>query len=303
LDAEVEQEEQVAKKKKPFKRKEPPVLLVGIYSAPTQEASDRRKEVRDTYWKHRFFHRGGPAVAKFVVGWSDKDDEGTRLLKADTDARPKDFIIVDVKESYFNLTQKTLQFFRWAALKSEARFVLKMDDDTFPHIEASVNYLRQQTGDYLHLGLMFPCAPVLKFTKWAEYESVWNHTFFPKYMQGSGYFVTNALAKEIAVTNYDKSKARMLSNEDAAVGLWIELLRWEDPNIEIEQHGVPATLSGCQPTDLLSMNNMIGYMSCYWNRHTRGEKDVCCNGPLNALTQSLLQVRAKVKMRTRCYGE
>eukprot|EP00928_Gymnodinium_smaydae_P052764 TRINITY_DN36933_c0_g1_i1.p1 TRINITY_DN36933_c0_g1~~TRINITY_DN36933_c0_g1_i1.p1 ORF type:complete len:577 (-),score=151.20 TRINITY_DN36933_c0_g1_i1:49-1779(-) len=290
------------------------LLMMGIYTAPTEEGRARREEIRNSFWKHPLLKAGGPVKAKFVVGWTDRADAGAVALRRDVQRFPRDFLHVRVKESYGNLTRKTLAFFRWFAQTGPARYVLKMDDDTFPHLDNIVGYLNPLTEPYLHLGLLWPCAPVLRTTKWAEDRQQWNHSFFPKYMQGSGYFLSLPLARELAgPAHFKRSKASLLRNEDAAVGVWIEKARWEDPNIKIVQRNVPTTLTGCRSTDLLSMNNQIGYMKCYWRRYMRSEKDVCCRGPLKHLTQSLMQVSSSVKLasraraaaraRTRCYSE
>eukprot|EP00927_Polykrikos_kofoidii_P079176 TRINITY_DN75962_c0_g1_i1.p1 TRINITY_DN75962_c0_g1~~TRINITY_DN75962_c0_g1_i1.p1 ORF type:complete len:358 (+),score=49.72 TRINITY_DN75962_c0_g1_i1:151-1224(+) len=269
------------------------LLFVGVYTAPTKDARQRREEIRATYWNHPLLKPGGPVEAKFIVGWSTETNEETRALEEDIGQRPTDFLRVDVLETYSNLTRKSMAFLRWFAGHGRAAFVLKMDDDTFPHFGPIVNQLREEVRPLSHLGMLFPCAPVLKFTKWAENEQVWNHSFFPKYMQGSGYFLSAPLVRLIAGEHYDRNAKKMLNNEDAAVGVWIEMLRWEDPNVDVEQRSVSSTLTGCQPGDLLSMNNQLGYMRCYWNRFLRGENDVCCYGPLDHLRQSLLQRRTR----------
>eukprot|EP00448_Togula_jolla_P028679 CAMPEP_0170625388 /NCGR_PEP_ID=MMETSP0224-20130122/30730_1 /TAXON_ID=285029 /ORGANISM="Togula jolla, Strain CCCM 725" /LENGTH=391 /DNA_ID=CAMNT_0010951955 /DNA_START=107 /DNA_END=1282 /DNA_ORIENTATION=- len=288
---------------------EDPILFVGVYTAPTEVARERRIEIRQTYWRDKLLKRnGGPIEARFIVGRADEGGDAQNMLEKELAAHPEDFLQLPVHEGYTNLTAKTLAFLRWFSLNSRARFVLKMDDDTFPHFNAITPVLEATTAKYAHLGLLFPCAPVLKQTKWAENPLVWNHSFFPKYMQGSGYFLSAPLAQELSVRRHDQNRARMLNNEDAAVGLWIEMERWDSPSFDVDQRHVSSTLSGCAPKDLVSMNNMPGYMRCYWARKMRGEEDVCCYGPLSNLRQSLLQTKARVQARahteaaTRCYG-
>jgi len=278
------------------------LLFIGVYTSPTTEGRDRRQEIRDSYWNHRELRRNGLVEAKFVVGRPRNDDVGAKALKQELKDMPDDFVQIDMLEGYHNLTQKTIDIMNWFALHSKAKFMLKMDDDTYPHIDTIIDYLQEETVEYLHMGLMFPCAPVLKMTKWAEDLRIWNHTFFPKYMQGSGYFLSAPLVKSIALEHYDLNVNRMLNNEDASVGLWTEMERWADPNIEIEQRNIAATLTGCTHDDLLSMNNQLGYMNCYWKRELRGEEDICCHGSLNKTNvtkpQSLLQVGARQRSKT-----
>lgn len=279
--------------------KQEPLLFAGVYTAPTDEARQRRQEIRATYWTHWLLQPGGPVEAKFVVGWTEKTDPNALALQEEARLQPDDFLVLDVRESYNNLTMKTMMFLRWFVLHGRAAYVLKMDDDTFPHFDPIVTQLRQEANDYSHFGLLFSCAPVLKETKWAENPQVWNHSFFPRYMQGSGYFLSSSLVHELAGRSYERNSRKMLNNEDAAVGVWIDLMRKENPKVHVEQRAIGATLTGCQPDDLLSMNNQIGYMNCYWRRFLRGEKDICCYGPLNNLRQSLLQLGSRTRTSAR----
>lgn len=288
-----------------------PLLFVAVYSAPGRKAAAQRTEIRDTYWRHPLLQHGGPIVARFVVGHAKQNTTEAEALDAEMKAYPNDFLRLDIDEDYNLLTVKTMSLFQWFAKSSRARWLLKLDDDTFPHLEAIMTRLVQETAPNLELGMLFGCAPVLNHTKWAEDPKVYNHSHYPKYMQGSGYFLTADLVREIAVKRYEQNSKYILHNEDAAVGNWIEMQKRDDPSWPIELKEIQASISGCKPGDLLSMNNQPGYMRCYWGRKLRGEQDICCNGPLNHLKQSFLQrsmltrrhmVRDKVKAKgAGCY--
>lgn len=281
-----------------------PLLFVGIYSAPGDKAAQRRKEIRETYWNHPLLRNGHTMHAKFVVGWAPENSPEEKELEKEVAHRPNDFLRLNINERYELLTLKTMALLRWFAQTGPAKWLLKLDDDTFPHLDIIADRLRNERSRYVEMGLMFPCAPVLKETKWAEDPNLWNQSHFPKYMQGSGYFLSEDLIKVLAEDRYEHNKKFMLHNEDAAIGVWMEMAKVANPSLPLELKAVGSTLTGCQPGDLLSMNNQPGYMKCYWGRKLRGEEDICCYGPLNNLRQSFLQ-RSAVYHRHRlavgCY--
>lgn len=281
-----------------------PLLFVGIYTAPTKEGAERRAEIRDTYWQHPLLQ--GPCSkiqAKFIVGSAVPGSKRALKLEEEIKSSPKDFLRLSLLESYATLSTKTMALMRWFALNQPAQWLLKLDDDTFPHFNTIEKRLSSETSKYIEMGLMFNCAPVLKETKWAEDPTIYNHSYFPPYMQGSGYFLTADLVHELADIRYEKNLKKLLHNEDAAIGVWIRMKKEEEPDWQVELKESPSTLTGCSPDDMLSMNNQPGYMRCYWGRYLRGEQDVCCYGPLNALTQSFLQRRSTLRARRRRQGE
>lgn len=281
-----------------------PMLFVGIYTAPGEKAALRRKEIRETYWNHEFLKAGHKIIAKFVIGWAATNSPEEKELEKEIASRPSEFLRVNVNERYENLTQKTMALLKWFAQTSPAKWLLKLDDDTFPHFDEIATRLSQEQSRYVEMGMMFDCAPVLKETKWAEDPNLWNQTHFPKYMQGSGYFLSEDLIRVLAEERYEHNKKFLLHNEDAAIGVWMEMAKVANPSWQVQLKPVLSTLTGCQPGDLLSMNNQPGYMKCYWGRKMRGEKDICCYGPLNNLRQSFLQRSAvyhRQRLRVGCY--
>jgi len=212
---------------------------------------------------------------------------------------PQDFLHLAVTDHYSNLTQKTLKLLEWFATYSRAMYLLKLDDDSYPHFDTIVPRLRGEDAKYVQLGMLLRCNPVLNDTKWAEESSMWPHSFYPKHMQGSGYFLSADLVQEFVARRTRTPPAERISlhNEDATLGVLMELDKQADPGFPVHLKNVAATISGCGAGDLISMNNLPGYMTCYWNRRIRGEKDICCYGPLNKLRQSFLQKGSSVVRR------
>lgn len=256
------------------KTEEPLFLFVGVVTAPGYFL--RREYIRKAWLRNPNIGVGRPIEARFFVG--EPQAEHAAALQREADEMG-DIVQLPMHDSYDNLTAKTLELIRWAVFYKEAKFVMKMDDDTYPNFHNLLPILRDTTAKYSLLGHIFSCAPVLNFTKWAEKKEVYNQPFYPTYAQGSGYILSFELARDIGVTRYEDHKLTMLHNEDASVGLWIrrdKLLNIDLKDVVFKDLAARSTLYGCSENDLLSMNLQKKQMPCMWEKEASGSRNVCC---------------------------
>ncbi|KAK8764334.1 hypothetical protein V5799_033058 [Amblyomma americanum] len=103
---------------------------------------EARATVRDTW--------GRDAAAKnvsvlFIVGKPEDKPSGRAIgesLKNES-ARYRDVIQADFRDSYRNLTLKTVLLLKWAYVHcSRTRFIFKADDDVFVNVENLLNFLK-----------------------------------------------------------------------------------------------------------------------------------------------------------------
>lgn len=253
---------------------EPLFLFVGVVTAPGYFL--RREYIRKSWMSSPDVGPGRAVEARFFVG--EPKPEDVEALQKEID-RYDDIVQLPVADSYDNLTAKTLELLRWSVFYKEAKFVMKLDDDTYPNFRNLLPILRSSMAPYSLHGHIFTCAPVLNFTKWAERSEVYNQPFYPTYAQGSGYILSYELAKDIGVDRYQDHKATMLHNEDASVGFWIR----RDELVDINMKGIvyndlapKSTLYGCREGDVLSMNLQVTQMPCMQRKEAQGQQNVCC---------------------------
>jgi len=118
----------------------PPMVFVGIYSARAN--FEKRKAVRETWGR----------VLKEVYGFKYKfflgaASEGAALddvrIRFELDTHD-DLIFLDASEGYRMNSQKGLLFLEWIALRVEAEFLLKVDDDVYLRPAPLIEQLRER---------------------------------------------------------------------------------------------------------------------------------------------------------------
>lgn len=273
------------------------LLFVGVISSPSYAA--QRDYIRHGWMQSPLIGIGRPVDVRFFIG-IPKSAEAQILAREQRDHQ--DIIQLNAPEGYGNLTAKTLGMLRWVTTYKKVKYVMKVDDDTYPNFNGLLPMLMQSTDKYSLHGHIFPCAPVLNFTKWAESPRIFNQAFYPTYAQGSAYIVSWDLAVDLGRTYYADHKRNMLHNEDASVGLWIRRDRILDPElmgvkfVDIQR----TTLYGCSAGDMISMNIQSHLMPCMYEKQKRGEESFCCpemykRGKLDYKTQDTLLQRRQSK--------
>lgn len=276
-------------------------LFIGVITAPNKQ--DRRDEIRQTWLKDPLVSSGVVTVRFFMGNPGESRDAVAKEMNVHGD-----IVMLDVEEGYDRLTKKTYSFLTWVMKNREEGFVMKLDDDTWPHLWKLVPKLRELEGQYKFalMGHIFPCAPVLHGTKWAEDPAIYNYEFFPTYAQGSGYILTLPLVREMLAEHQSNQPRprKLLHNEDASVGYWIKMDMLNTPSLKVNYINLYSTLYGCDSRDFLTMNLWSGDMRCMRENKLSGKSNICCvkKGTNNLqVAPSFVQASAPSK-RLGCFG-
>lgn len=242
-----------------------PLLFLAVYTG--RGYSDQRVDVRRSWLKHSSL-ASGTAKSYFFVGEADPADPSadnvTSQLAKEMEMH-KDIIELPVIDNYKNLNLKTSALLDWFSRERPARFLAKVDDDTFPHLNLLLPRLHDLTSENVYMGLLFKCAPVSRTGRWAE-KSEYTGSMYPWYMQGPAYFLDLSLVEKIVAMQ----NRTFVTNEDAMVGLWISQLNLT--GVPVEYVPLASSQEGCTPEDYLSQNLPLGAMPAMWERGS------CC-GP------------------------
>ncbi|XP_049267955.1 beta-1,3-galactosyltransferase 4-like [Rhipicephalus sanguineus] len=128
----------------------PEFLAIVVCSAV--DHFEQRAVVRDTWARDA---ASGRSSVFFLIGFADNTPSGVILQErvADESARYGDIIQADFRDTYRNLTLKSVFLLKWAFMYcSRAQFLLKTDDDVFVNVPNMVHLLtalqsaRRQTG-------------------------------------------------------------------------------------------------------------------------------------------------------------
>jgi len=250
---------------------EAPLLFVAIYTGP--QYGSRRADIRASWLRHPLLAPGGPVAFRFVVGAVNPVDVSVAdAFEAEVSQFRSQFLRLPIEDGYHQLTNKTFALFSWFAEQRPAPFLMKLDDDSFPHIEKLVNLLERQKQRYAYMGLFTECGEVEYTGKWAESCTEFNSSVYPLYAQGPGYILSAELVVEAARSA--ASDGRCLVNEDVSVGSWVRIVNASEAT---PVHVLPlsSTMNACSPGDFLSLNMNSSAFHCMWERWRQG-RAVCC---------------------------
>jgi len=250
------------------------LLFLAIYSGP--QYGSRRADIRASWLHHPLLAPGGPVTFRFVIGNSfDLETVNASVahaFEAEVSQFANQFLRLPVEDGYHQLTNKTFALFRWFAEQRPARFLMKLDDDSFPHMERLLNLLKEQKQLHAYMGLFTECGTVQFEGKWAESCAAFHSKVYPLYAQGPGYILSAELVVETARTA--ASDSRCLSNEDVSVGSWVRMVNASEAT-SVHVVPLPSTMNACSPGDVLSLNMNSSAFHCMWERWRQGQ-DACC---------------------------
>ncbi|CAN8009237.1 unnamed protein product, partial [Ixodes pacificus] len=198
-----------------------PFLVILIASAP--ENIRQRNAIR-TAWS-RGLNRSPPAaLTVFLVGKTENPERDKVI--ANEVKEEGDILLGNYKDSYRNLTLKTVHGFIWAGMHLKPLYVLKTDDDCFVNTEAKTSTVEtplsilsgfQEYPSALYVGSIRWENEVVRDAqnRWYVSEQDFSASQYPPYTSGAGYVLdAAALNLFIRTVRY----VRPFANEDAYVG-------------------------------------------------------------------------------------
>ncbi|XP_076101529.1 beta-1,3-galactosyltransferase 1-like [Mytilus galloprovincialis] len=173
-------------------------VLIMIMSSPQNKLS--RDAIRDTWLKHTKMNKGNIRYV-FLLG----ESQMTKELEEEN-FQTMDIILGSFKDTYNNLTYKTMMSFQWATKHCRnAQFVMKTDDDVYVHIPGLKRVINEN-ANALQNAVGGRCQRIAspirdKRSKWyASFESYPDKTY-PGYCSGTGYVTSlNVITKIVEIS-------------------------------------------------------------------------------------------------------
>lgn len=199
--------------------RDPPFLVLMVPVAPKNAAA--RNAIRRTWGKEPVV-LGQRVLTMFMLGQAEG---GPNSLNQEN-LQHHDLIKSDFKDSYLNLTIKTMVIMHWLSTRcTNARFAMKVDSDVFLNIDNLVDMLKKpQIPQVNYLtGMLMWNRPVIrsKDSKWYVPEEMYPEPQYPTYVLGAGYVFSNDLpAKLVDISRTIKP----FNIEDAYIGMCMKKL-------------------------------------------------------------------------------
>ena len=181
-----------------------------------------RRVLRNT-WANPIFYDNQKFRVVFMVGQSTNETVNEMVkqeMKIHGDIVQENFL-----DSYRNLTLKTLMGLRWSSTYcSNAKFILKIDDDVIMNTKYLLNYLEEN----MNISKSFICYNLINSTvdrnqnaKWYMSYDEYNLDILPNYCQGSAYMLTNDITSMLVENSF---KIKRIYLEDAYLGILAKYL-------------------------------------------------------------------------------
>jgi len=143
------------------------------------------------------------------------------ILTRELNNKP-DVIVVDMFDVYRNLAEKLKLAYLWIIENTEAKYVLKMDDDSFARVDSVQHWLMNRVNPpkYEIIAGKFNTGHPVRHGKWAETKYKPNE--YPPWPSGSGHIVSRPVIKYMH-DNIDTWVS--YQGEDTSMGIWMENVR------------------------------------------------------------------------------
>lgn len=169
------------------------VLIVVVATQFTTH--HRRHMIRSTWGSLPRYHSMATKVV-FFAGLTLLTTENLRL-QAEA-AKYRDMVIINQKENYFNLTQKSVVMLRWATeFCSKARYILKTDDDCFNDLAKFVDFVSNSwlPTEFIAGHCMNTAKPIRLINhRFFISNEYYPHNYYPRYCMGAAYIVSRKAA-------------------------------------------------------------------------------------------------------------
>lgn len=210
----------LAEKSFSFKKKENSIsknkrdtfLFIAVLTSP--KGRERRDAIRKT-WFSDMKRVNSSITAKFVIGVKDLPVKDWEDLKQENRKFGDILFLSELKDSYYELTNKVLQTFMWVDENLKFSYLLKVDDDSFVRLDVIISELEKSLQrSKLYWGFFRGDAHVKFRGSWTEKNWHLCDRYLP-YAQGGGYILSSDLVNFVA---QNADLFQKFNSEDVSVG-------------------------------------------------------------------------------------
>lgn len=196
-------------------RKDTYFLFIMVLTSP--KGKERRDALRKT-WLSNMKTLNCSLIARFIIGVKELPQEDRKNLEEENERYQDILFLPELKDSYYELTNKVLKSFEWIDQNVNSSYLLKVDDDSFVRLDVIISELKSTSPrKNLYWGFFRGDAHVKFAGSWREKNWHLCDRYLP-YAQGGGYILSSDLVNFIA-RNADL--LQRFNSEDVSVGRWI----------------------------------------------------------------------------------
>ena len=214
---------------------------IAVLVLSSRDHFEHRKAIRETWGNNSvnvFFIVGSqycklppgyriPYTCRYIGKPLNQDDvedhryqevQITRDLIKEKREHPDDMVVLPIIDVYRSLTKKMKYAYGWIVNNTNAKWILKVDDDMVVRTQAVFEIVRNYTNNtFTVIGCISYNGTVLRRGKWAEFKYAPKR--YPPFPVGScGYIISRDIAEYFA--EY-QNELHEYQGEDVSVGIWL----------------------------------------------------------------------------------
>ena len=251
------------------------ILVMSLHNMTSQ-----RQAIRDTWgsvsnsysWPNSNQHFSIEVF--FVLGINKNSSLNTEV--AMEAAERMDVIVAQFDDSYFNLTLKVLLAFKWTRdFCSTAKYVMKVDEDTYINIPKFVDLLHSQQLNNTILGPYFFNDLVFRIGKYAVSKSNFPAPKYPPHLKGNAYVMPSDVSMKIlAVSEY----MPYVNIEDCAItGILAKIFNFRHIGFTRKQYHLYKAASSCELVTGSKIVSQQIFDKTFYNIWERVKNNSLCN--------------------------
>lgn len=200
------------------------ILELLILITSTHNHRNKRDAIRNSWAKVAKFNKHPKVRYAFLLGFTS---EGKTLSLREENQKHGDIIVQDFKDSYRNLTLKTLMALQWSKeYCPHYRFLMKTDDDMYVHVKNIIHLINSQNLTGTVSGTCTQKSGVIRNPRSKYYASLrqYPHNEYPGFCSGTGYIMPKKVAFDILSVT---SNVPFFHLEDVYVSLCVRKLGYK----------------------------------------------------------------------------
>ncbi|GAB5366220.1 hypothetical protein AAMO2058_001125900 [Amorphochlora amoebiformis] len=247
-------------------------MLIGILSEP--ENKEERGGQRRSWLNHKYC-TSGRGLVRFFIGKTGNASVD-KMVEEEAEKTGDIVILNNLKEDYYRIAEKTKAMVHMA-VRYNAKFLLKCDDDTYFDIDQAIEGIRGQPGGLVLAAITYN-GGASRSGKWAMPKEDWPHAKYPPFPHGPGYIIGEDILRH-ADKKLKSGELKALALEDVSMGVWINDARSSGVSVKyVSRHAGKGgvDIGGCTPGGMVAHYMIPEQMVCMWERQKRGEANLCC---------------------------
>ena len=154
---------------------------------------ERRLWIRKTWGSSQIWLNKKKWKVIFNVGAVKTDTKTVNKDLRKESMEFNDILILDIPEDFYRLSEKVMAALQWVYQKSSFKFVFKVDDDIFVHVDRVIKHLIDYWPNENFVGNAVRGQPPERSGRYQVFMEEWKWETYDPYCSGGGFILSNSI--------------------------------------------------------------------------------------------------------------